>query len=136
MSTVSNVLNDLIEKKLLNLHTGFFAKVLSVNSDNNTAKIQPLNMIKAAGKNAKKQAVMTVPILKNVHKFSEQTVTIKTEQSDYATITIPKIDPIEKGDIVYCLCSERDITETKKGNFSIPPNGHHRISDAVVVGVI
>lgn len=129
MSEASKVISGMIEQKLLNLHTAYFATVISVSG--NSAKIQPLNMIKAAGQSGKKQAVLTVPILKNVRKFSTQTIMVKD-----VTITVPKIDTIEAGDIVYCLCSERDITETKKGKFSIPPNGHHRMSDSVIVGVI
>ena len=134
MSTSSNVLNDLIEQKLLNLHTAYFAKVISVNG--NMAKIQPLNMIKAVGKNAQKQAVLTVPIMRNVRKFSTQKVTVTTENNDKFTMTIPKVDTISAGDIVYCLCSERDITETRKGKFTIPPKGHHRMSSSVVIGVV
>ncbi len=134
MSTSSNVLNDLIEQKLLNLHTAFFAKVLSVNGGDNdarTAKIQPLNMIKATGKTAKKQAVMTVPVLKNVQKFAERTLTVNGTK-----FTITEANGIEEGDIVFCLCGEREITDTKKGKFSVPTAGHHRMSDAVVIGVI
>ncbi len=129
MSTSGNVLNGLTEQKLLNLHTAFFAKVISVNG--NTAKIQPLNMIKAVGGTAKKQAVLSVPIMQNVRKFSTQKITVSGTQ-----ITIPKIEQIEKGDTVYCLCGERDITETRKGKFALPPIGHHRMSDAVIIGVV
>lgn len=129
MSEASKVINGIIEQKLLNLHTAYFAKVIS--ADGKYAKIQPLNMIKATGGAAKKQAVLTVPILQNVRKFSTKTVYI-----DDSSITIPTVSEIGAGDIVYCLCSERDITETKKGNFAIPPTGHHRISDSVIVGVI
>lgn len=134
MSTSSNVLNNLIEQKLLNLHTAFFAKVLSVEGEDlesKTAKIQPLNMIKAAGQEAKKQAVMTVPVLRNVQRFKVQQVKINNIQYD-----LLQAWGIEEGDIVLCLCGERDITETKKGNFAIPTTGHHRISDAVIVGVM
>lgn len=134
MSTSSNVLNNLVEQKLLNLHTAFFAKVLSVEGEDlesKTAKIQPLNMIKAAGQEAKKQAVMTVPVLRNVQRFKVQQVKINNIQYDLLQAL-----GIEEGDIVLCLCGERDITETKKGNFAIPTTGHHRISDAVIVGVM
>jgi hypothetical protein len=134
LSTSSNVLNDLIEQKLLSLHTAFFAKVISVSGNN--AKIQPLNMIKANGKQAKKQAVMTVPILKNVRKFATKTVTITTEMDDKFSITIPTVSTISSGDIVYCACGEREITDNKKGKFSVPTTGHHRMSDAVIIGVI
>lgn len=129
MSEASKVISGMIEQKLLNLHTAYFATVISVNG--NTAKIQPLNMVKAAGNTAKKQAVLTVPILRNVRKLSTQNIKINDVE-----ITIPKVETIAAGDTVYCLCSERDMTETKKGNFAIPPTGHHRISDSIIVGVI
>lgn len=129
MSTASSVQKSLIEQELLKLHTGYFAKVLSVSG--NTAKIQPLNMIKAVGQTAKKQAVLTVPITQNVRKFSTQKIEVSGTK-----ITIPKIETIEKGDTVFCLCGERDITETKKGKFAVPPTGHHRISDSVIIGVM
>lgn len=129
MSVSGNVLNGITEQKLLNLHTGFFAKVISVNG--NMAKIQPLNMIKAVGGSAKKQAVLSVPIMQNVRKFSTEKKTINGTE-----ITLPKIVGISKGDTVYCLCGERDITETRKGNFSVPQSGHHRMSDAVIIGVV
>lgn len=129
MSNASKVIESLIEQKLLGLHTAYFAKVISVYET--SAKIQPLNMVKAAGRQAKKQAVLTVPILPNVHKHGYKTV--YTEDS---AITIPTVVGISSGDIVLCLCCERDITETKKGKFALPPIGHHRMSDSVIVGVI
>lgn len=129
MSEPSKIINGMIEQKLLSLHTAYFAKVL--NTDGKTAKIQPLNMIKEKGGEAQKQAVFTVPILQNVKKLSSQTVNINGEK-----ITLPKVTDVEKGDIVYCLCSERDITETKNGKCVIPPIGHHRLSDSVIVGVM
>lgn len=110
MSSSAKILDQFIEQKLLNLHTAFLAKVLSV-SNNRTAKIQPLNMIKANGENGKKQTAMTgVPIMKNVS--------------------------VSTNDTAVCICIERDISETKEGNFAVPQIGHHRISDAVIIGVI
>lgn len=129
MSEPSNVITGIIEQKLLNLHTGYFAKV--VRTSGNTATIQPLNMIKATGGTAKKQAVLTVPILRNACKFSTEEITV-----DGRLITVAKAEPIAAGDIVFCLCGERDITETKQGRFAIPPSGHHRISDSVIIGCI
>lgn len=106
----SKVIDNMIEGKLLNLHTAFVGKVLSVNGTKCT--VQPLARIKAYGKSAQKQAVVTnVPILKHA-------------QAD-----------VKKGSIVFCLCGERDIAETIKGNFATPPQGHHDLKDAVVVGV-
>ena len=43
----STYINDAIEQALLNVHTGFIAKVVSVSGD--IATIQPLAMNKAVG---------------------------------------------------------------------------------------
>ena len=129
MSEPSKIINGMIEQKLLSLHTAYFAEVLK--TDGKTAKIQPLNMFREKGEEAQKQAVLTVPILQNVKKLSTQTVNINGN-----TVTLPKVGDIEKGDIVYCLCAERDITETKNGKCALPAIGHHRISDSVIVGVM
>lgn len=119
----------MIEQSLLSTHTAFFAKVISVSG--NTAKIQPLNMVKAVGKNPEKQQAFTVPVMRNVKKLTEKEITVNGEK---ITVCIPK--SISAGDTVYCLCAERDITETKKGNFAVPAYGHHSLSDAVVIGVV
>lgn len=98
----------MINNALMQTHTAFCAKVISVSG--NLAKVQPLNMIKAKGGNAQKQAVITkVPILKHV-------------------------GTLKSGDTVFCVCAERDITETRKGKFALPVQGRHMISDAVIVG--
>ena len=45
--------------------------------------------------------------------------------------------PLETGDIVCCICGERDITEAIRGEIpTSSPTGHHSMSDAIVVGVL
>ena len=101
---------NMINNKLLNLHTAYLAKVISLNES--TAKIQPLGMTKAYGGKAQAQSVLSnVPILKHITEISA-------------------------GDVVLCVCCERDITEAKKGNNSTPAIGHHSMSDSVIVGVL
>ena len=108
MSAGINAIQGMINNALNQTHTAFCGKVISVSGK--YAKVQPLNMIKAVGGNAQKQAVITkVPILEHVKDLA-------------------------KGDTVLCVCCERDITETHKGKFDLPPKGRHMISDAVVVG--
>lgn len=108
MSSASNVIQGLINNALMQTHTAFCGKVISVSGS--TAKVQPLNMIKAKGGNAQKQAVIpSVPILKHV-------------------------GAVAVGDTVFCVCAERDITETRKGKFDLPVQGRHMLSDAVIVG--
>ena len=108
MSAGSNVINTMIENALMQTHTAFCGKVISVSGS--LAKVQPLNMVKAVGGKSQKQAVIVnVPILKHV-------------------------TDLKAGDTVFCMCAERDITETRKGKFALPVRGRHRLSDAVIVG--
>lgn len=112
---------EMIDQALLQVHTGFFGKVISVNG--NLATIQPLNMIKAVGGQPKKQAVIpNCPVLDSAVKFTS-------------------LSPVEArrtqaGDTVYCVCADRDVSETRSGNFATPIIGHHELSGAVVVGIV
>lgn len=143
-------LENMINNKLLNLHTAYLAKVISVNG--NTAKIQPLGMTKAYGQKAQKQSPLSsVPIA--TQKIVNSTVEVVSDVSyeiekngdavsnvninvSHKTLNIPQIAPITAGDIVICVCCERDITEAKKGNNSTPALGHHSMSDSIIVGVL
>lgn len=108
MSVANNVIQGMINNALMQTHTAFCGKVISVSGK--YAKVQPLNMIKAIGGKAQKQAVITsVPILQHV-------------------------EGVKKGDTVFCVCAERDITETRKGKYALPVRGRHMLSDAVIVG--
>lgn len=118
---------NVINNKLLNMHTAYLAKVLSVNGS--TAKIQPLGYSKAYGQNAQKQSPLSnVPIL-NSAKY-------KISKTEIENKDVAKITSIAKGDIVLCVCCERDITEAKKGKNSTPALGHHNMSDSVIVGIL
>lgn len=46
------------------------------------------------------------------------------------------VNPLEAGDIVVCVCADRNITAALKGENSVPPVGHHSQSDAIIVGII
>lgn len=113
----------MIEKRMLDLHTAFLAKVLSISE--NTAKIQPLGLTKEIGGPAKAYApISSVPI---------------TNQAKYKLSIAGGIltaHPISDGDIVVCLCCDRDITEAARGKSVLPPPGHHNISDCVIVGIL
>lgn len=115
MSNASNVIQGMINNALMQTHTAFCAKVLSVNGG--FAKVQPLHMTKAKGGNAQKlPPIPDVPILKPTYKDGNYVCDIKA------------------GDTVFCVCAERDITETRKGNYALPVQGRHMLSDAVIVG--
>ena len=114
----------MIETKLLNLHTAYLAKVVSVKG--NYAKIQPLGKVKAYDGVTKIQAPLSnVPIIS-----SARNKLIVTENA------ISEIKPIAAGDIVICVCCERDITEALKGKNDVPPVGHHSKSDSIIVGIL
>lgn len=121
----SKVIENMIEQKLLSLHTAYLATVVSTNGK--TAKIQPLGYIKAYGGKAQKQSPLSsVPII-NSAKFK-----FKAEEgAETATVT-----PLSAGDVVICVCCERDITEAKNGRNTTPSIGHHSMSDSIIVGVI
>ena len=115
-----------IEEKLLSLHTAYIAKVLSVKG--NAATVQPMAMIKQYGKPAEKAKVISdVPILSNAkYKF----VNADTEPIELKPV------PISAGDLVLCVCCERDITEARRGNIATPQIGHHSLSDSIIVGIL
>lgn len=145
-------LGNITEEKLLNLHTAFIAKVVSVQSES-ICSVQPLDKIKAYGQKAKSQGVITrVPILNHVRHYElvKQSLSVKVSDTytggGSASITpnphpTPdnighlKVTPLKAGDIVLCVCAERDISSSIKGISTIPPVGHHEIKDAVVVGL-
>ena len=113
----TNFFQNLVEQKLLTLHTCYLAKVTAVNGG--VANVQPLSLIKAVGGTAKRQApVHNVPISK--------TVLYCIEQSG---------DDLQ-GKVVVVACMERDISQTRKGLFALPSLRRHSLSDSVIIGVI
>lgn len=115
------IFNGMIEQALLQVHTGFCAKVISVSG--NLATIQPLNMIQAVGGQPQQQAVIpNCPVLENAVKFT--------------SLSPPAARRIQGGDIVFCMCADRDISETRTGAFAVPVAGHHTLAGAVVVGIL
>jgi len=141
--------NNMIEEKLLNLHTAFIGKVVSVQSPE-LCSVKPLDKIKAYGQPAKAQAVITkVPVLNHVRHYTlvKQSLSVIDTYTGGGSITPNphpteknighlKVEPIKAGDLVLCVCAERDIGSSVKGASTTPPIGHHQIKDAVVVGLL
>lgn len=125
----STAFKNMIENALSNVHTIYLAKVLLINGS--MAKIQPLTLLTTDSQYGEKQAVLFAPIPQSVKKISTQDVDI-----DGTTYSLAVAEDISKGDIVVVGCGERDITDTRRGNFSLPQKGHHRISDSIIIGVI
>lgn len=115
------VFQGMIEQALLQVHTGFFAKVTAVSG--NLATVQPLNLVKAVGGQAQKQAVIPkCPVLDSAVKF--------------LSLSPATVRRVQAGDTVYFVCADRDISETRTGSFATPIPGHHTLDGAVVVGIM
>lgn len=124
------VTKDMVEQMLLQVHTAFVGKILSVSG--NSAKVQPLSMIKQMDGRAIKPAVLSdVPICGNVRHVSSKTITVEGTSFEVPVLTNPVA-----GDVVLCLCADRDSSVTRRGNFAEPSWGHHSLSDAFIVGLI
>ena len=115
------VFQGMIDQALLQVHTGFFAKVVSVSG--NMATVQPLNMVKATGGQPQKQARLpNCPVLDSAVKF--------------LSLSPATVRRVQAGDTVYCVCADRDISETRTGSFATPTPAHHTSLIEVVVGIV
>lgn len=121
-------LDEILNNKLSNVHTAYLAKVLSTHD--NTAKIQPLGLVQNADGTTSKQSVLTqVPICTNVKHY----VTSGSSGSEPSNI---QVQPLAAGDIVVCICCERDISQAKRGKNVLPPKGRFSQSDSIIIGVL
>lgn len=125
-----------ISKKIKDLHCAYIGKVVS--TDGKTATVQPLGLIKEYGSTATKaQAVVKdVPVACR-YKFTTKKITYLTSVSGSTgsqTVAVP--DEISKGDLVVCLCADRDITAARRGKNEVPPVGEHSINDSIIVGIL
>lgn len=127
--------DSVIEKKLMDLHCGFIGRVVS--TDGITATVQPLGLIKQANSTeTKAQAVVSdVPVACR-YKLEAKTISYTDENGSVArqTVAVPK--QIAKGDLVACLCADRNISAARRGNNELPPAGRHSISDSIIVGIL
>lgn len=119
------VVRNMIDKSLNNLNVAFLATILSVSG--NKAKIQPLGL--TDGTTIRKQSPITKVHIANSAKYRLSTKTIDSE-------TVAAITPIKKGDIVLCVCCDRNIDAALKGENSLPPAGSHNKADCVIVAII
>lgn len=120
----------LVVKKLMDLHCGYIGKVIW--TDGETATVQPLGLIKERDGAAKTQAVVSnVPVC---CKYKISAKTIVDGNGNGQTVAAPTL--IAKGDLVACLCADRDITAARRGRNELPPTGYHSISDSIIVGIL
>ena len=140
--SMSTVLKNMLEENNMNLNGAFLAKILSVSG--NKAKIQPLGLTKGYGTEARKQAPIT-----KVHIANSARYKITAKEIEYVTEvgfaafstqtkkeTIAVATPIKAGDIVLCVCCDRNIDAALKGENALPPVGCHNKSDCVIVAII
>lgn len=121
------IFEDMIEDSLLALNTAYVAKVIKCNG--NTATVLPLTKSKQYGNAAVEPSVISdIPVIQS-SRYKLQTTTI-----DGKEVLTPTA--LAAGDIVFCVCADRNITEAKNGRMSTPPIGHHSRSDSVVVGIL
>lgn len=125
--SMSTVVKKMIDKSTSNLNVAFLATILSLNG--NKAKIQPLGLTKGNDTKARKQA----PIA-NVHIASSARYKISAKNIENETVAVPT--PIQKGDVVLCVCCDRNIDAALKGQNSLPPVGTHNKADCVIVAII
>jgi hypothetical protein len=119
MASFAKVINDVFDEKLKNLHCAFIAKILMI--DGNKAKIQPLGLMKAYGGAAKPQAPLTgVHIAKSAQ--------YKMVDGQMVSVSV--------GDVVLCVCCDRNIEAALRGENELPPIGYHNQSDCVIVAII
>lgn len=132
--SLSSIQKKMIEEKLKTLHVAFLAKILLLNDAKTKAKIQPLGLVKAYGGTPQKQSVIT-----NVHiaesarnKLSSREIVDGNNDKQMVAV----LTPISVGDVVICVCCDRNIDAALKGENSLPPVGYHNKSDCVIVAII
>ena len=135
-----NYMKEAIAAELLNLHTCYLGKVLSVSGD--TATVQPRHKLKQIGKDAKAHApVPGVPVAGHCKgRIVEKELTYVSGMAggtaQYETVQYLTFEPLKAGDVVICVCGERDITDGKKGVLSTPSYRHHALSDSMIIGIL
>lgn len=123
-------INAMIEKKLMDLHCGYIGKVIW--TDGETATVQPLGLIKSVGSDAMTQAVVSNVPVACKYKLAAKSIT----DGGGNKVDVAEATPIGAGDLVVCLCADRDITEARRGRNELPPAGRHSISDSIIVGIL
>lgn len=120
------VTNSILEQKLLRVRTCYIGKV--INTDGTVAKVQPLNIIKYSdGEEKIPDQLSNVPIVAS----ARQKVTY-----DLKNQSISSVRAISAGDLVVCVCGDRNISSSKRGKMAVPPKGRHSISDSIIVGLL
>ena len=135
--SLQKLINDVFDEKAKSLYVAFIAQILSVSG--NKARIQPLGLTKQYGGTAQKQSVIAgVHISKSaLYKFKTKDITYAyNADGNTKTQTVVVPEPIAAGDIVLCVCCDRNIDAALKGRNELPPVGCHNKADCVIVSII
>lgn len=126
LNSLTRLISNTINQRLLDTHTNFIGKIVRI--DKNVATVQPLSMYKAYGETAVTPAILTdVPML-SLYKY---VILIDKNTQEEISVTSERL---KAGDTVLCAVCERDITESRQGNLSVPSTArHHNLSDAVIL---
>lgn len=129
-----NFFQNMIEQRVLSIHTAFLAKVISV--DNDGATVQPLRSLKSSA-TGEQTAVgyVRVTVPENV-KFKREDITYRISDTSSVTKTVIVPDDIAAGDIVYIGICERDITNAKTGGAELATMRTHDMNDGVILCVL
>lgn len=127
-----NFTEKLIDGKIINIHTAFIGKVITING--NIARVQPLTYSKNINGELKEQTPIAAHIPRNI-KVKEEAITYRISDYNSKTTTVIVPDKLAVGDIVYCGVSERDISGENLGGKIAEPTRHHDINDSVILAV-
>lgn len=129
-----NFFKNIVEQRVLAIHTAFLAKVISASGS--SATVSPLMSLKSSvtGEQINVGYVSAV-IPKNV-KFKRETITYAVSDTSSETKTVLVPDDIVPGDIVYVGVCERDITNATEGKPYLATMRTHSLNDGVILCVL
>lgn len=112
-----SILEQIINSKIMNIHTAYLAKVISFNQDK--ADIQPLvASVSYDGESEPYPIIPNVPVIVSARKNCQN-------------------EDLSEGAVVLAICCERDISSALKGQISnSSAGGMYSLSDSVIVGVL
>ena len=112
-----SILEQIINSRIMNIHTAYLAKVISFNQDK--ADIQPLvASVSYDGASEPYPIIPNVPVIVSARKNGQN-------------------EELGEGAVVLAICCERDISSALKGQISnSSAGGMYSLSDSVIVGVL
>ena len=139
--------NAMLAQQSMETNVAFIGKVVFVTPDLGAAEIQPLGLLQQQNEAARPQAnVGGVPIIESA-KYKIRASTLRyvsgvsgggstSARTEYSEIEILTREAIAAGDLVICVCCDRDIRQALKGVNALPEPGSHSINSAVIVGIL